>query len=244
MEILKYKYLNKNKYKIFTDKDEFILYEDVIIKHNILLKKEITQEEINKYLKENEQYEFYYKAIDFLKIRQRSKKEIEQYLSKNNICEKTKKNIIDSLEKNGYINDKIFCQSYINDQILLKNDGPLKIINNLKKIGIEENLINENIQIFTRELQEEKIKKYIDKQIKLNRNKSLLILKNKLLNNLILMGYEREYILIYVNDIKVDEEDLYKKEYNKLYKKLSRKYNGEELEKIIKQKLYQKGFYK
>ena len=36
--------------------------------------------------------------------------------------------------------------------------------------------------------------------------------------------------------------DLAKKEYDKLYKKLSRKYSGQELEFKINQKLYQKGF--
>ena len=34
-----------------------------------------------------------------------------------------------------------------------------------------------------------------------------------------------------------------KKEYDKLYKKLSRKYSGNELEYKIKEKLYQKGLY-
>ena len=35
--------------------------------------------------------------------------------------------------------------------------------------------------------------------------------------------------------------ELAKKEYDKLYKKLSRKYSGEELKYKIKEKLYQKG---
>ena len=38
-----------------------------------------------------------------------------------------------------------------------------------------------------------------------------------------------------------DDSDIAKKEYEKLYKKLSSKYEGAELEFKIKQKLYQKG---
>ena len=37
------------------------------------------------------------------------------------------------------------------------------------------------------------------------------------------------------------DDDIAKKEYDKLYKKLSRKYSGSELELKIKQKLFQKG---
>lgn len=243
MQILKYKYLNGNKYKIFTDADEFILYEDIIIKYNILLKKELSEVEVNNYLKENIKYEYYYKALNFIKIRQRSILEINKYLEKNNLIKKDIDFILDKLQKQGYVDDTMFCKSYINDQMFLKNDGPLKITNNLKKLGVKEEIVLKEIKVFTKELQQEKIKKYIDKQIKLNKNKSLMILKNKLLTNLVLMGYEKEDILLYLQNININEEDLYQKEYEKLFKKLSRKYSGVELERKIKQKLYQKGFY-
>ena len=40
-----------------------------------------------------------------------------------------------------------------------------------------------------------------------------------------------------------DNKDLYKKEYDKLYRKLSKKYEGKELEYKINERLYQKGLY-
>ena len=40
----------------------------------------------------------------------------------------------------------------------------------------------------------------------------------------------------------MDDSISYQKEYDKLYKKLSRKYEGATLEYKIKEKLYQKGF--
>ena len=39
-----------------------------------------------------------------------------------------------------------------------------------------------------------------------------------------------------------DDEDIKNKEYEKIYKKLSRKYSGYELEQMIKKKMYEKGF--
>ena len=242
MKIKKYKYLNNSKYKVTIDNEQFILYEDIIVKYQILLKKEIIKEELNKYLKENIYFDNYYKAISYINIRQRSKKEINEFLSKNDSSLKDNAEIVRRLEHEGYIDEKKYCQSYINDCVYLKNDGPIKIINNLKKLGINEDIISQEIKIFSKEQQQEKIKKYIAKQVLLNKNKALLILKNKLLNNLLKMGYEKDDILSYLNDIQIDEDVLYQQEYQKAYNKLAKKYIGKELELRVKQKLYQKGF--
>ena len=53
MKIEKYKYLNGGKYKVYIDNNYYVIYEDIIIKHNILSKKEITEEELNIFLNEN-----------------------------------------------------------------------------------------------------------------------------------------------------------------------------------------------
>lgn len=244
MQIKKYKYLSPNKYKIFLEEDSFILYEDIIIKYNILSKQNIEKEEIDKFLKDNEFYEWYYKILSFIKFKLRSKKEIETYLLKNKQKKETINLIITRLEKEGYINDKFFTKSYINDQINLKNNGPLKIIKDLEQLGIEENIIKEEITIFTKEQQINKIKKLVDKQVRLNKNKSLYMLKNKILSNLITLGYYKEDIISELDNINIDEESIYEKEYNKIYNKLSKKYSGYDLEQKIKQKLYQKGLFK
>lgn len=242
MIIKKYKYLKNNKYKITINDEDFILYEDIIVQHQLLLKKEITKEDLEEYLKENIFFDNYYKTLNYINIRQRSKKEISEFLNKNGTSSKDKLEIIRRLENEGYINEKKYCQSYINDCIYLKNDGPIKIISNLKKIGINEDIIAQEIKIFSKEQQQDKIEKYINKQVSLNKNKALLILKNKLLNNLLQMGYEKDEILLYLNNIEIDEEVLYQQEYQKTYNKLAKKYTGKELELRVKQKLYQKGF--
>ena len=52
MKIIKYKKLPGNKYKITLDNNDIILYEDIIIKNMILLKKEIKENELKQYLDE------------------------------------------------------------------------------------------------------------------------------------------------------------------------------------------------
>lgn len=243
MEIRKYKYLGSSKYKIFIDDEEYIIYEDIIVKNNILLKNEITKEELELYLKENTYYEALYKSIKYIGIKMRSKKELIKYLSKTYdklVVDK----VIVYLVNNNLINDRVYVRAYINDSINLKNIGPFKIEKELVNMDIDKDIIINELDIYTKDIELEKIGKIIEKEIKLNKNKSLYMLKTKIMYNLINLGFHKEYIDIVLNDISIDDKDIYKKEYDKLYKKLCNKYDKDKLDYIIKQKLYQKGFRK
>ena len=64
----------------------------------------------------------------------------------------------------------------------------------------------------------------------------------KIINDLLKLGYSRDIIVEIVDKREFSvSKDLIKKEYDKLYRKYSKKYSGSELEYKIKQKLYQKG---
>ena len=244
MKIEKYKYLSGGRYKVFIDNETYIIYEDIIIKYNILGKKEITKEELAIYLKDNNYYESYYKVLNYIGFRIRSKKEVKNYLDKNNCSKSYINKIIEKLENEGYVNDTLFSNYYVADSINLKNVGPLKIKKELQKHDISDDIIIDALEKFTKEIQYEKIKKLISKKAKLNKNKSLYNLKQKIIIDLVNEGFYKEDILMFLYDIQIDEISIYEKEYNKLYNKLSRKYEGYELEQKIKQKLYQKGLYK
>ena len=239
MKILKYKLIGKDKYKIYFKDKEIVLYEDIILKHDILLKKDLSEKDIEKALKDNLVYEAYYKAIKYLSTKMRCEKEIRKHLK--DYSKKDIDKVIELLRLNNFINDKVYVKAYINDQINLKSTGPNKIKNDLINLNLDKNLIEEELSIFTKDLIDEKITKYINKYLKINK-KSLYEFKNKMINNLYILGYDKEDILDNLNDISIDEEKLKEIEYNKLKAKYSRKYQGEELERFIKNKLYQKGY--
>ena len=109
-------------------------------------------------------------------------------------------------------------------------------------LKLPESLIDESLETFTEELQREKIKKVVEKELRLNRNKSSLMIKNKILKSLIDKGFYKEDIVYCLENYDIDESDAYNAEYEKIKKKLSSKYSGKELEYKIKEKLYQKGF--
>ena len=71
------------KYKIVLENDEELtIYDDVIIKTNLLYKKEISEELKEQLIKENEYYDVYNKVLKYIKQKLRSKNEIIKYMKK------------------------------------------------------------------------------------------------------------------------------------------------------------------
>lgn len=241
MKINKIKKLSGDKYKIELDNGEKITtYEDVLLEENILYKKEIDNELLNKINIKNDYYKIYTKTLKYIMTKIRSEKEINAYLDKQNLEQKDKEKIISKLKNNGMLNDNNFYIAYISDRIRLSNDGPYKIKNELLNHNIDLNKINEELSKYN-DLIYEKLEKLITKKIKTNKD-SEYILKQKLTNYFINLGYEKSMIDEILNSIKIDNSDSLKKEYEKQYKKLSKKYSGEELKYKIKNNLYQKGY--
>ncbi|HPE14496.1 MAG TPA: RecX family transcriptional regulator [Bacilli bacterium] len=240
--IISYKKVSNNKYKVILDNEELILYDDIIIKYNLLTKKALDKKELEEVKSANDEYFYYDQTLKFISKKLRSEFEVNKYLLKYNISNKVINNIIKKLKDNNIINDVIFTESYVHDKILLSNDGPYKIINDLEKLNVDKDIIDNKIKYYAKELELDKIKKYVSKNIQANKNKSRELLKQKILHNLIMQGYTKEYIDDILENFNIDDKGIYEKEYQKEYNKLSKKYSGNELEYKIKNKMYEKGF--
>lgn len=242
MKIKKFTKLKNGMYKISLENTEFKIHEDLILEHNLLLTKEVTEEDVKKLEQENTKYEVYEIALKELKKRLRSKKELREILQKKEIPSTYIDNCIDLLTKQGYLNDEIYTQSYIHDKILLSSDGPLKIKKELLNHEISEDVIQKYLINFTKEIEEEKITKIIEKHKKSNKKSKIAFqikMKQYLTNNL---GFNYHIVDSILSNLDMDDSISYQKEYDKLYKKLSRKYEETQLDYKIKEKLYQKGF--
>ena len=243
MKITKYKKMSNNKYKVFLDNNEnIVLHENIILKYNLLLTKEI--DDLEEIKKDNNNYLIYDKVLKYISIKMRCESEIRAYLKKNEIDSKLIDEIVEKLKKQGFINEKLYVKSYILDKTRLNNIGPNKIKNELIKLNIDNNIIEEELNNINKEELNITLEKLIDKKIKSNRTYAGDVLKQKLLNDFINKGYSKEDILSILDKKDLNNDDLYEKEYNKLYNKYSKKYSGSELEYFIKQKLYQKGIKK
>ncbi len=240
MKIVKYVKSGKNKYRVYFDNGKnLVLYEDVILKFDLLLKGEV--KDLSSVISYNNKYELYDKVLGYINKKLRSEVEIKKYLDKYDVDDREKEEIINKLKEDGFLNNELYIKSFIHDRIYLSLDGPIKIKQELIKLGFSEEVIDEELECFDKELIKEKINKYINKQLKSN-NKSLYVFKNKMILSLVNLGYLREDIYNCLDNVRIEEDSLKEKEEKKLREKYSLKYSGYELEMIIKKKLYEKGF--
>lgn len=242
MKIVAYKKKKNNLYELtLSNKDKINLYDDVILKYELLLKKEIDKKLLKEIIKDNSYLESYYVALKYINIKLRTEQEIRNKLKDYNkdIIEYS----INRLKQEGYLNNDLYIKSYINDSINLKMIGKNKILYDLKKLGFKEVDILNYLNTFDDEIFINKIDKYINKRISTNHNMSSYKLRQKIMQELVNKGFHKEDINNVLNRFNnIDDNSIYEKEYIKIKKKLSKKYNGEELEYQIKNKLYQKGF--
>ena len=225
------------------DETKLLVHEDIILKYDLLIKKKITEEEIEKILEENLNYIAYNLALKYITTKMRCKREVEEYLRNKKVDDTIIKKVIEMLEYSKYLDEDQYVVSFINDKITLTNDGPNKIVKELLAKDINSTIIYQRIDIFKDDIQKEKIEKVANKIIKSNRNKSVYMLKNKIMEYLSNLGYEKSMIIECINDIELqDNKNIIEKEYQKVYKKLSKKYSGKELEYKVKQKMYSLGF--
>ena len=243
MNIVKYKKSTKGRYNVTLDNgDTLLLYEDVILKYNLLLTKKIEDNmllEINKY---NQECDVYRVALDSLKSRFKSVKDMRLFLKKKEYPDNLIDTTIDKLINQGYLNDRSFCKSFINNQMLTSSRGPGVISRLLIDKGIDLIIINEEMKVFSEEEQMIRIDKLINKGIRANHNKGGVVLKQKIYNDIKNLGYDFTLINKVIDNYSFDNnKDIAKREYDKLYRKYSKKYEGYELKRIIKEKMYQKG---
>ena len=199
MKIIKYENKGNNSYKIHLENNQSInLYEDVIIKNNLLYKKEISNDLLEKLDKDNSKEDIYNKCVKYISVRIRSIQEIKEYLKRKEIESELIASTIDKLIKNNLLNDEQFTKAFIHDKINFTTMGPYKIEQELKKHKIDANIISDHLYSIDEEIIDNKINKQITKLMKSTRKKQNL--RNKIYTNLLSLGYSNEMILRNINN--------------------------------------------
>ncbi len=242
MKIIKYKKMSKGRYKITFDTNEVILYEDIIIRNNLLLLKDVDLETLEQVLKENREYEAYDISLSYIEVKLRTEKEIRDYLEKKGFDLFLIDETINKLRRDNLINEKLYSEAFINDKINLTTWGPFKIKRTLLDLGISEEVIDNYLYKIDTNIFRDKLVKIVGKKMTSMKNKSLYIIKNKLNNDLFDLGYDKDMINEVLSRLEKDDSESMKKEASKAYDKYSKKYSGKELEMKIKNHLYKKGY--
>ncbi|HBA38098.1 MAG TPA: hypothetical protein DCY94_05195 [Firmicutes bacterium] len=242
MEIMSFKRKRGSMYEIeLNTGDKYKVYDDVILKYELLLNRKINKKTLDKVLEESAKMDAYFKGVRYISIKMRTKKEVENYLRRAGFLDSEVEYALKKLEKEGIIDEKKYVAAYINDAIILSLDGPMKIRVSLGKLGIGDHLIDERLSAIDEDIWKERIGKIIVKRSKVNKD-SEKVFKLKTTNNLISLGYSIELIREQLSDIKIDTGEAFTRDADRIYEKLKGKFEGWELESKFKSKMYQKGY--
>ncbi len=222
MQINKFKKKGKNKYEIIFDNSSLILYEDIILKYDLLIKKDIDEYLLDEIINENSFYDAYDRALSYIEIKLRTRKEIEEYLSNKGFDSKYIDYAAEKLNKAGLLNDRVYASAFINDRVNLTLDGPFKIKNDLLNLDIDENIINDYLYKISNKVWEERIDKLINKKSSSMNNKSYYMFINKLKNELYNKGYSKDMIENKLANINY-ESNAFEKDFEKAVKKYNDK---------------------
>lgn len=242
MEIKTFKKLKGNIYEIELDNfKKYKLYDDIILKYELLIEKKISDKKLEQIVEENNLLDAYYQSLKYINVKMRSEKEIREYLRRKSFNQTECDYAVKKLRETGYINETKYIKAYINDSLNLGLNGPKKIEDSLKNLGLEESLVQEYIDEIDNEVWIQRIEKILEKKAKTNKSSEKLF-KSKITTFLLNSGYYYEDIKKCVERFKIDSTTPFLKEAEKIYNKLSSKYEGSELTLRFKRNMFSKGY--
>ena len=77
--------------------------------------------------------------------------------------------------------------------------GDYKLKKELERLGIDNSIIEENLNNIENNIYEERMKKIIEKDIRTNKKYNGIKLKNKIYNHLLSQGYSKERVITIIN---------------------------------------------
>jgi regulatory protein len=243
--------LNKERFNVYTDSGNgeeyaFSVDADTLVKFN--LKKGLSFEpyEIEEILNADQLRKAYLSSIVYLSRMMRTKKEVEQYLTKQEHSIETIQTTIIRLEEEGYINEEKYADSYVRTTINTTLKGPAIIRNELLAKGIQNKVIENSLTQFSNEKQIEHAIVLCQKKITAFSKYSTSQKKAKLEELLRRKGYTSSIFSIVIEEVEYESEEddeiqallAHARKAKKKYEKL----NDWEYTQKMKAVLFRKGF--
>lgn len=153
----------KNRFNIFLDGSfAFAADENVLLKYRLKVGRQLLFSQVEKLIKENELGKLTDQSLRFLSFRPRSQKEVIDYLTKKiyqkeNIKYSQAKEsplisqVIAKLKRYKYLDDFEFANWFVRSRIRSKPQGLSRIKFDLKRKGIDDEIINAAILKFPNE---------------------------------------------------------------------------------------------
>ena len=136
---------NKNRVNLYLNEEFYCgLSLEAVVKYNLKVGQEIEEQKLEFLQTDSEREIAQNKAISYISKYQKTEKELKDYLIKKGFDEEIVFEVIKKLKEYSFVDDDIYAKNFIKSKS--KRSGKRKLSFELKKRGIDENLINENIK--------------------------------------------------------------------------------------------------
>jgi len=197
MQVLKVVKKGKSDVTIYFDNDSLLFIAvEVFLKSGLKKGDDISDDRFSFLIEQNKLFHTKQRAFRLLGRRQHSSSELRRKLWNKDYEQKLIDEVIEDLQKNGYLNDKEFIRAFVAEKSKTKNWSIKRIKGELFKRGVASKLIDENLSERPVEADYESAmnlakKKY---EVLLKRNLKPKELRNKLSTYLFSKGFDYELI--------------------------------------------------
>jgi regulatory protein len=133
-----------DRYSIFVEgKYAFSLSESALLESKLASGQELAKEQVTEYKKISADDRLYIQALRYVAMRPKSKWEVEEYLKRKNASPTLIEIILNKLSIIGLIDDKKLAQAFVNDRRLLRPASRRKMVMELRKKRISDDIIRE-----------------------------------------------------------------------------------------------------
>ncbi len=185
----------KDRVNIFLDGSYYCSMDALTIaKNRIKIGDEVDEETLSALQNESESSFAFEKAVKYISIRMRTQKEIRQYLREKGYLSATIDEVVSKLIEYRLISDESFCREYIRSYA--NRDGVKKIRLNLKRLGISDEIIENELALL--DGQEEEAFLVAEKYLRTHKKADIMKIKNHLYQR----GFESDDISSAVSRIR------------------------------------------
>lgn len=225
--------------KILIDLEDFFAYK---IRLHTMLDRYI----IDYFQQKEAALEAYRGAIRKLRMRDYTRKEMQQWLSRQQGLDEVKiEDILKELEGKGYINDILYMQNKI-EKMKHSLSGKGNIRRTLISKGLDPELVEDAIQDLDDNEERIRAMKMAEKLMTTIKDKSRKMKKQTIIQKLISLGFDSDVAKSASEHLNFDEEDdsaALDKTIAKAIRNYSRKFSGKQLENKVLAYCIQKGFF-
>jgi regulatory protein len=185
--------------------------EDLVVEKRLVLGKELSKDDLEKILFEAEVGKLMGRMYSLFNIRQRSEKEVRDYLRNLSFKRKVKEqeeiseigieSLIEKLKQKGLINDREFALSWTESRRRSKNKGKNVLRAELFQKGIDREIVEEVVSRQSSEVSEEDLaRQALEKKLKSWRTLEDNEFKKKATEFLVRRGFEYNLAKEVIND--------------------------------------------